>query len=758
MTQCPNCEQKDRITIGKRIFCANCGSLWSGDDKQTSATVQKGETKLDGLTNPSPSMQTNVDQNTPPKNLTAPINNTQPATPASPIIPNNILNKNETSAPTQTFASGTTPAQAPQITPSAPAQAPTQIPAPMPTQTSIPTPPPTSQVKPPSTFANTPVAPAETPLQQPNISIKSQEQRIEKAKNIDQSPVVKKFSEKQQTFTTPKVEIAPSEPNLVQESQPSSYAKESANIKIPNIKPSETKDQTTSAPIHSQPIEPIDLSQFIDEELKKEQNVVEKEKSLADDELKKSLQIDQKTSQSGTNKQQTPVVSNIKEPGEPASSKVVETKTPTKNDLSVANLLVSKDEKKEFVPTTKPGQTEDSQTETLTGELTDQTQIKKDEKKADLLEELKSIKKPENGLIDQKQDLVAEEVSKKEPDLKLAEPQTINQESKSTVEKDEKSDLAKLKEEFKKDLPEAKEKSTANIPKIIKHPTKTKPFSDIKLKENIGSEIGDLDAKTNGVLSDEQIDDFKKASSSQDDDGKLSERHNKITPSEKFEPVKPKQISKTDETKTQTESSKKPHEPLTTYQTGINENDMKLTEEHHYGPGDQIAPDKTFSPEKEDNKKSSLNLKAKGLALTTVGMIVLGAYIWQINYPNLAIRMASAKSGISVNLPSYVPTGWKLSDQITSEPGKISYQLINNAVNDSKISITQSRTDWDSQALAENYLSSRTKSYTAMQSQGLTIYFYNGNKASWINRGNWYKIDAGKSLGQDQILKIATSL
>lgn len=151
-------------------------------------------------------------------------------------------------------------------------------------------------------------------------------------------------------------------------------------------------------------------------------------------------------------------------------------------------------------------------------------------------------------------------------------------------------------------------------------------------------------------------------------------------------------------------------------------------------------------------------VRAGSVALSLAGLLLVGAYIWQVNYPNLALKVAGSKAGISANFPGYIPNGWKLSGNIQSSPGNISYNIANTKT-DKSVAVTESKTSWDSQALAENYVAPKSDNYLALQSQGLTIYLYDGNQASWVNNGTWYRVEgANHGLSQDQIIKLATSL
>ncbi len=158
-------------------------------------------------------------------------------------------------------------------------------------------------------------------------------------------------------------------------------------------------------------------------------------------------------------------------------------------------------------------------------------------------------------------------------------------------------------------------------------------------------------------------------------------------------------------------------------------------------------------------KKASKIAKPAAIVASIAILFATGAYIWKMNYPSLAFKIASAKAGMSATMPGYVPTGYNLGGQIQTNPGSVSYSLINGGSSDKKITVTQAKTDWDSQALAENYVAPKVENYLALQAQGLTIYVLGQNQATWINKGTWYRLDsAGQPLNQDQIIKIATSL
>ncbi|GDX62627.1 hypothetical protein LBMAG34_1610 [Candidatus Saccharibacteria bacterium] len=192
------------------------------------------------------------------------------------------------------------------------------------------------------------------------------------------------------------------------------------------------------------------------------------------------------------------------------------------------------------------------------------------------------------------------------------------------------------------------------------------------------------------------------------------------------------------------------------------QNKIAMATDIYSGPAEQPKlqeEHKSSQPNTEKSKnKAGKVAKPVAIAVSIAALFATGAYIWRINYPSLAFKIASAKAGISATMPGYVPAGYNLGGRIQTNPGTVSYSLLGGS-NDNRISVTQSKTDWDSQALAENYVAPKAENYLALQAQGLTIYVLGKNEATWVNKGTWYKLDSkGQDLNQDQIIKIATSL
>lgn len=147
---------------------------------------------------------------------------------------------------------------------------------------------------------------------------------------------------------------------------------------------------------------------------------------------------------------------------------------------------------------------------------------------------------------------------------------------------------------------------------------------------------------------------------------------------------------------------------------------------------------------------------AKSVMAATLAIAIMGGYIWVNNYNTLSIKSAGKKAGIEASLPGYMPNSFNLGP-VAYGQGFISLQYKSPSSPD-PLTITQRKTDWDSASLLEMYVNSKANSYVSVANQGLTIYLFNGNQATWVNKGLQYVIEGNTHLSRDQIIKIAESL
>ena len=141
---------------------------------------------------------------------------------------------------------------------------------------------------------------------------------------------------------------------------------------------------------------------------------------------------------------------------------------------------------------------------------------------------------------------------------------------------------------------------------------------------------------------------------------------------------------------------------------------------------------------------------------STLSLLILGGYLTYINLPNISMKVAATRAGVHAEFPNYKPDGYSLNGPITYSPGQVTINYKANT-NDNAYKLTQKASNWDSQAVLDNYVSKQTGNYLTFQDHGLTIYTFN-NKAAWANGGMLYTIEGTASLSSDQILRLATSM
>jgi hypothetical protein len=170
------------------------------------------------------------------------------------------------------------------------------------------------------------------------------------------------------------------------------------------------------------------------------------------------------------------------------------------------------------------------------------------------------------------------------------------------------------------------------------------------------------------------------------------------------------------------------------------------------------AAEKSATPKMEQKFKKKGNAGRIFLALFCSGATVaaLVAFV-HFSIPDLSVRVAAIQTGIDAAYPSFVPRSYTLSNVTSDKEGVVVMTF--NGPDGAYFTLSEEKSTWDSTALLNNYVKKNyPNDFTTMREQGITIYV-RGEKASWVNGGLLYKIDAtGKYLTKEQIRNIATSL
>jgi hypothetical protein len=156
-------------------------------------------------------------------------------------------------------------------------------------------------------------------------------------------------------------------------------------------------------------------------------------------------------------------------------------------------------------------------------------------------------------------------------------------------------------------------------------------------------------------------------------------------------------------------------------------------------------------------KKLRVKPRFLNITMFVVAGLLLGGYFAYNNVPNLAMQVASTRAGINGTVPAYQAGGFSFNGPIEYQVGQVTIKYKSNSDNRSYV-ITQKKSEWNSDALLSNHVSTNSRSYQLLQEKGKTIYIYDGDSASWIEDGVWYEIKGQSSLSANQVIKIANSL
>lgn len=143
------------------------------------------------------------------------------------------------------------------------------------------------------------------------------------------------------------------------------------------------------------------------------------------------------------------------------------------------------------------------------------------------------------------------------------------------------------------------------------------------------------------------------------------------------------------------------------------------------------------------------------VVMTVIGLALLGVFLWQMNATDVQVKLASIRAGLTASVPGFVPGGWSKAQSLKASDGGVSYELVKDG---KTLKVEQQKTNWDSQAVLEQFVLKHSTDYLALQSQGLTIYMYGDNQAAWVNQGTFYTLSGDHGIEQDDIIRMATSL
>lgn len=171
------------------------------------------------------------------------------------------------------------------------------------------------------------------------------------------------------------------------------------------------------------------------------------------------------------------------------------------------------------------------------------------------------------------------------------------------------------------------------------------------------------------------------------------------------------------------------------------------------------TPEIHHKTHKQHRVAHKLGISPKTLRFSSGALAVLliaGFFAYQ-NAANISMRIASSRAGFSASTPGYHPSGFSMSGPVEYGPGQITLNFKSNS-DQRNFHITQRVSNWNSEALLANFVTTNNKSYQTYQDKGRTVYIYDGSNATWVSGGVWYQIEGNSSLSSEQLLHIASSM
>jgi hypothetical protein len=153
-------------------------------------------------------------------------------------------------------------------------------------------------------------------------------------------------------------------------------------------------------------------------------------------------------------------------------------------------------------------------------------------------------------------------------------------------------------------------------------------------------------------------------------------------------------------------------------------------------------------------RKGSKRKRVLGIVGSLAVFMILAGVIAYQNKSNIQLQIASAKAGFSAAAPLYKPEGFEL-DKLSYGTGSVAQVFRSES---QSFTIRQKKSNWDSQTLLENFVSTTDEEYQGYQANGRTIYVYGNGNATWVNGGVWYQIKSTGLIPRDQLVKIASSI
>ena len=146
-----------------------------------------------------------------------------------------------------------------------------------------------------------------------------------------------------------------------------------------------------------------------------------------------------------------------------------------------------------------------------------------------------------------------------------------------------------------------------------------------------------------------------------------------------------------------------------------------------------------------------------GLAAAAFAVFLFIGFLAYQKVPQVAVKVAARNAGFNARVPGNIPSGYAYKSPVNASKDSLTIAYKSNTDKRS-FQITQKPSNWTSESLLSNYLIEGKKQYQAYYNKGMTVFIYDNNNATWVDKGVWFTLNANGSLSSDQILSIASSI
>lgn len=148
--------------------------------------------------------------------------------------------------------------------------------------------------------------------------------------------------------------------------------------------------------------------------------------------------------------------------------------------------------------------------------------------------------------------------------------------------------------------------------------------------------------------------------------------------------------------------------------------------------------------------------KAPAIFTTATAMVIVAALGIYFAMPSLSVKIAASRAGVDAKNP-YIPAGYTIDGTVAYAPGQVTINYSKPTDPTNKYSIVQRRTTDTAASMREQIAKTTNDGYQEFESNGKTIFTYNGQIA-WVKNNVAYTINSNNHLDNNQIIDIADSL